>query len=62
MGPDMARMGLREGHFEHFGGMGPDMARMGLKRVILSTLAAWAQKWPERASRMSKNTCVSVYS
>ncbi len=58
----MARMGLREGHFEHFGGMGPDMARMGLKRVILSTLAAWAQKWPEWASGILKHTCVSAYS
>ena len=38
--------GPQEAHFEHFGGTGPDMARMGLTRLILSTLAPWAQIWP----------------
>ena len=31
----------------HFGGLGPDMLRMGLRRLILSTLAPWAQIWPK---------------
>jgi len=38
--------GPQEAHFEHFGGTGPDMARMGLTRLILNTLAPWAQIWP----------------
>ena len=52
-GPRYGQNGPQEAHFEHFGGMGPDMARMGLRRLILSTLAAWAQIWPEWASEGS---------
>ena len=34
-------------HFGHFGSLGPDLARIGLKRLILATLAALVQIWPE---------------
>ena len=29
-------------HFEQFGAMGPDVARMHVRRLILSSLTAWA--------------------
>ena len=43
LGPDMGQNAHQEAHSEHFGCLAPDMARMGLRRLILRTLAAWAQ-------------------
>ena len=42
-----ARFRGLEAHLEHFRGQGPDMPRMILRSLTLSTLATWAQIWPE---------------
>ena len=46
----LARMDLRILILSTFGGLGLDVARISFRILILNTLAAWAQIWPEKAS------------
>ena len=52
-GPRYSQNRPQKGHFVDFVGLSLDMTRIGLGSVIVWTLVAWAEMWPQSSSESS---------